>query len=68
MKEYRARLAILGAELNEKNDMIAAIEQEKTAFEELSARAMSMGMSISDQCTEIDRLNERYKQALLEKI
>jgi hypothetical protein len=48
MKEYRARLAILGAELNEKNDMIATIEKEKVAFEELSARAMSMGMSISE--------------------
>lgn len=48
LKEYRARLAILGAELNEKNDMIASIEKEKAAFEELSSKAMSMGMSISD--------------------
>lgn len=61
LKEYRARLAILGAELNEKNDMIAAIEKEKNAFEELSLRAMSMGMSISDQSQEIDRLNDRYR-------
>jgi len=48
LKEYRARLAIFGAELNEKNDMIASIEKEKAAFEELSSKAMSMGMSISD--------------------
>jgi primosomal protein N'' len=48
LKEYRARLAILGAELNEKNDMIASIEKEKAAFEELSSKAMTMGMSISD--------------------
>ncbi len=48
LKEYRARLAILGAELNEKNELIAIIEKEKAAFEELSSKAMSMGMSISD--------------------
>ena len=68
MKEYRARLAILGAELNEKNDMIASIEKEKNAIEELSARAMSMGMSISDQSAEIERLNERYRQTLNDKM
>ena len=33
---------------NEKNEMIATIEKEKAAFEELSSKAMSMGMSISD--------------------
>jgi hypothetical protein len=48
MKEYRARLAILGAELNEKNDLIAAIEKERAEFEKLSTRAMSMGMQIGD--------------------
>ena len=58
----------MGAELNEKNDMIAAIEKEKAAFEELSSKAMSMGMSISDQSVEIDRLNERYRQALSAKL
>ncbi len=68
LKEYRARLAILGAELNEKNDMIASIEKEKAAFEELSSKAMSMGMSISDQSQEIDRLNERYRQSLTAKL
>ena len=68
MKEYRARLAILGAELNEKNDMIASIEKEKNAIEELSARAMSIGMSISDQSAEIERLNERYRQTLNDKM
>lgn len=48
MKEYRSRIAILGAELNDKNQVIDSINKEREELEELSIKAMSMGMQISD--------------------
>ncbi len=68
MKEYRSRLAILTAELNDKKKQIETINQEKKEMEETGEKALSMGMEISEQTTEIDNLNEKYKSALREKV
>lgn len=48
IRDYRARLAILGAELNSKNDLISSIQKERQDLEELSIKVMSMGMQITD--------------------
>lgn len=68
IRDYRARLAILGAELNSKNDLISSIQKERQDLEELSIKVMSMGMQITDQTTEIERLNAKYAETLEAKV
>lgn len=68
MKEFRSRIAILAAELNDKNQQIENINKDKQELERVADKAMSMGMQISDQTDEIAELNEKYKAALREKV
>lgn len=68
MKEFRSRIAILAAELNDKNQQIEVINKDKTDMERVAEKAMSMGMQISEQTDEISELNEKYKSALREKV
>ena len=44
MKEFRSRLAILAAELNEKNFQIEQINKDKQELEKVAEKAMSMSM------------------------
>ncbi|CDW75938.1 UNKNOWN [Stylonychia lemnae] len=68
MKEFRSRIAILAAELSDKNQQIENINKDKQDMERLAEKAMSMGMQISEQTEEIGELNEKYKAALREKV
>eukprot|EP00347_Sterkiella_histriomuscorum_P020386 403338000 len=68
MKEFRSRIAILAAELNDKNKQIESINKDKQDMERVADKAMAMGMQISDQTEEIAELNEKYKAALREKV
>ena len=44
MKEFRARIAVLAAELNEKNFQIEQINKDKVELEKISEKAMAMSM------------------------
>ena len=68
MREFRSRLAILAAELNDKNRQIDAINKDKEDLEKVGERAMQTGMQIGEQSQEIEELNERYKHALRDKV
>ena len=44
MKEFRSRIAILAAELDEKNKQIEGINKDKEELERVGERALQMGM------------------------
>jgi DNA repair exonuclease SbcCD ATPase subunit len=44
IKEFRSRIAILSAELTEKNSQIDAINREKQDMEKVAEKAMTMGL------------------------
>ena len=48
MREFRSRIAILAAELNDKNQQIESINKDKQEMEQVADKAMAMGMQISD--------------------
>jgi len=44
MKEFRSRIALLTAELNDKNVQIDKINRDKEELNKISEKAVSMGM------------------------
>lgn len=48
MKEFRTRIAILAAELNDKNQQIQQINKEKDELEKLGEKAMHSGMKLQE--------------------
>lgn len=48
MKEFRSRVAILAAELQEKNRQIEMINKDKDEMEKAGEKALQMGMQISE--------------------
>jgi len=68
IKELKSRMAVMSAELQEKNAQIEAVAKDKKEMEKLQDKAMNFGMQISDQTEEIAELNEKYRAALREKV
>ena len=67
-KEQRSRIAILADELNAKHAQIIAVNKEREELEEVSETALGLSMHTSDQTQEIERLNNKYKQAISDKL
>lgn len=68
MKEFKARINVLVRELNDKNRMIEIVAREKKELQETEKKAGNLGLEIGDHQEEIDELNDRYKDALREKV
>jgi hypothetical protein len=48
IKEHRSRIAILAAELQDKNKIIDQINRDREEMEELSMKAMGTSMQIAE--------------------
>ena len=68
MKEFKARINVLVRELNDKNRMIEIVAREKKELQETEKKAGNLALEIGDHQDEIDELNDRYKEALREKV
>jgi hypothetical protein len=48
MKEFRSRIAILAAELNDKNRQIEMINRDKDEMEKAGEKVLHMGMQMKE--------------------